>query len=74
MKRILAILLVAVMLLSMLPAVSLAATQYASVVGGWLRLRASASFNAETITSYYTGTRVEVLSKSGGWYHVRTPD
>ena len=74
MKRMIAILLVAVMLACMLPAASLAATKYATVVGGWLRLRAAASFNADTVTSYYTGTRVEVLSKSGGWCHVRTPD
>ena len=73
MKRFFAIVLAAMMLMSMLPAVSYAA-QYATVVGGWLRLRADDNFNAETITSYYTGTQVEILSKSGGWYHVRTPD
>ena len=73
MKRFLAILLVAVLLLCMLPAASMAA-KYATVVGGWLRLRAAANFNATTITSYYTGTEVEIISSSGGWYKVRTPD
>ncbi len=74
MKRFLATLLVAVMLLSVLPATSLAATQYATVIGGWLRLRAGASFNADIITSYYTGTVIEILGKSGSWYQVKTPD
>ena len=74
MKRFFATLLVAVMLLSMLPAASMAATQYATVVGGWLRLRSAANFNADTITSYYTGTVVEILGSTGGWYRVETPD
>lgn len=73
MKRFFAIMLVTILLVGMMPAVSHAA-QYASVVGGWLRLRAGANFNADTITSYYTGTQVEILSKNGEWYHVRTPD
>lgn len=73
MKRFFAIVLVAVLLAGMMPAVSHAA-QYASVVGGWLRLRSAANFNADTITSYYTGTQVEILSQAGSWYHVRTPD
>ena len=73
MKRFFAILLAVVMLSCMLPAVSMAA-QYATVVGGWLRLRSAANFNATTITSYYTGTEVEILGSSGGWYKVRTPD
>lgn len=74
MKRFFATLLAAVMLLSMLPASSMAATQYATVIDGWLRLRAAANFNAETITSYYTGTVVKILSSNGGWYRVETPD
>ena len=74
MKRFFATLLVAVMLLSMLPAASMAATQYATVVGGWLRLRSAANFNADTITSYYTGTVVEIIGSNGGWYRVETPD
>lgn len=73
MKRFLAVLLVAVMLMSILPATSMAAS-YATVVGGWLRLRSAPNFNATTITSYYTGTQVQILSSSGGWYKVQTPD
>ena len=73
MKRFLAILLTATLLMSMAPAVSMAA-QYAVVVGGWLRLRDGASFDHNTITSYYTGTQVEILSQAGDWYRVRTPD
>ena len=42
---------------------------------GWLRLRAGASFEADTITSYYTDTVVEILgAASGNWYRVKTPD
>lgn len=73
MKRFLAVLLVAVMLMSILPATSMAAS-YATVVGGWLRLRSAPNFNAATITSYYTGTQVQIISSSGGWYKVQTPD
>lgn len=74
MKRFFSTLLVAVMLLGLVPAASTAATQYASVTGGWLRLRSAPNYNASTITSYYTGTQVEVLGTSGKWYHVQTPD
>lgn len=73
MKRFLAVLLVAVMLMSILPATSMAAS-YATVVGGWLRLRSAPNFNATTITSYYTGTQVQIISSSSGWYKVQTPD
>ena len=61
------------MLLSVLPATSMAAS-YATVVGGWLRLRSAPNFSASTITSYYTGTQVQILGSSGGWYKVQTPD
>lgn len=74
MKRFLAVLMTVIMLMSMIPAVSLAAPQYAAVVGGWLRLRSDNSFESETITSYYTGTVVEILGSYGNWYYVRTPD
>ena len=73
MKRFFAILLVAILLLSMLPATSMAA-KYGTVVGGWLRLRSAPNFNASTITSYYTGTVVEITGSNGGWYRVYTPD
>ena len=39
MKRFFATLLAVIMLSSLIPAASMAATQYATVVGGWLRLR-----------------------------------
>ncbi|MEG0492658.1 MAG: SH3 domain-containing protein, partial [Clostridia bacterium] len=74
MKRFLAILLVAMLLVSVVPATSMAATQYATVVGGWLRLRSSPSYSASTITSYYTHTQVKILSTSGSWCKVETPD
>ncbi len=76
MKRLFSILLVATLLMGMLalPAASVAETQYGVVKGGWLRLRSAASFNASTITSYYTGTVVTILSTSGDWYKVSTPD
>ena len=74
MKRLFAVLLIAIMLVSMAPAVSLADMDYATVVGGWLRLRAGASYDAETISSFYTGTQVEILGVNGDWYLVKTPD
>ena len=74
MKRFLAALLAAVLLVGMIPVASYAATQYATIVGGWLRLRAGASFETDTITSYYTGTVVEILGANGEWYRVKTPD
>ena len=76
MKRFLSILLAVVLLIGLMPVATtaVAATQYATVVGGWLRLRAAASFTAETINSYYTGTQVEILSTTGSWYRVKAPD
>ena len=74
MKRFLAVLLIALMLLSVIPATTMAASKYATVVGGWLRLRERPTTNSTTITSYYTGTQVEILGATGNWYHVRTPD
>ena len=74
MKRLLAAMLAVIMLAGLLPSFALAAAQYATVVGGWLRLRSAASFEAETITSYYTDTVVEILGASGDWYRVKTPD
>ena len=75
MKRILAMLLALVLLLGVMPAPKAqAGPATATVKGGWLRLRDGASFDAETIASYYTGTRVTVLGTSGAWYHVTAPD
>ena len=62
-----------VLVLMLLPVSSMAA-QYATVKGGWLRLRSAPSFDAQTLASYYTGTVVEVLGTSGVWYKVRLSD
>ena len=51
-----------------------AASTTATVKGGWLRLRAEASFDAETISSYFTGTVVTVQGSIGKWYRVTAPD
>ncbi len=71
MKRWLAALMA--MMLFLLPAVSMAA-EYATITGGWLRLRTYPSYDSQTVASYYTGTKVEVLGTSGDWYHVRLSD
>lgn len=75
MKRLLAWITVVLLLSVMLPwNVAQAAGQTATVKGGWLRMRASASFSAETVASYYTGTQLTVLGTSGAWYKVQAPD
>ena len=51
-----------------------AATTYGTVTGGWLRLRSSPSYEAETITSYRSGSRVIVLGVYSGWCKVQTSD
>ncbi|MBQ8161260.1 MAG: SH3 domain-containing protein [Clostridia bacterium] len=73
MKRVLAILIVLCMLVAAIP-LGASADSTAYVVGGWLRLRALPSFDAETIASYYTGTRVTVYSTTGAWSYVQGPD
>lgn len=75
MKRIIAMILTLALALSLLAVPAQAATYATAVVkGGWLRLRASASFAAETISAYYTGTSVTILGGSGDWFYVSTPD
>lgn len=75
MKRLLAILLTVVLAVGMLPLHDAQADYLTAVVkGGWLRLRQYASYDAPTITSYYTGTQVTIQGTSGAWYHVITPD
>ena len=74
MKRIVSIFLVLVLVLTAIPLVSMAISQYGYVTGGWLRLRSSPSFSASTISSYYTGTSVKILGTSGSWYQVEAPD
>ena len=71
-KRMTAALLLAVILCAF--AIPALAATYATVVGGWLRLRAAPSYDATVITSYRTGTTVTVLSESNGWARVMTPD
>lgn len=73
MKRWLAAMMALVLVLMLLPVSSMAA-QYATVKGGWLRLRNAPSFDAQTLASYYTGTVVEVLGTSGAWYKVCLSD
>ena len=76
MKRFAAMLLTLALVLSLLavPAAQAASYATATVRGGWLRLRADASYNAETISAYYTGTNVTILGGAGDWYYVSTPD
>lgn len=75
MKRLLALCLTLALVLGALPMhEAQAADLTMTVKGGWLRLRESASFNGDTISSYYTGTKVTVLGTNGAWYYVRTPD
>lgn len=76
MKRLTAMLLTLALLLSLLAIPAAQADSYATatVKGGWLRLRAGATTNSETISAYYTGTRVTILGGAGDWYYVSTPD
>jgi uncharacterized protein YgiM (DUF1202 family) len=74
MKKFLSVFVALLLVIAIIPASSLATTQYGYVTGGWLRLRSSASFSSSTIASYNTGTRVEILGTSGSWYHVKMDD
>ncbi len=62
------------MVLSTLWVASALAVTYATIVGGWLRLRSGPSYNSTIITSYRNGTVVTVLSNENGWARVQTPD
>ncbi len=55
------------------PALADSAT-YATVMGGYLRLRMNPSYQARIIRSYRSGTVVTVLSRDSGWSQVITPD
>ena len=71
-KRFLATVMLALMLCALaLPAF---AASYATVFGGWLRLRANPSYEAAVLASYRNGSVVTVLSTSGGWARVLTGD
>lgn len=54
--------------------VGASAAEYATITGGWLRLRSYPSYDSQTLASYYTGTQVEVLDTTGEWSHVRLSD
>lgn len=73
-RKWLALLLLVVMLCSFAPQRSALAATYATVQGGWLRLRAAPNYQAETLASYPTGSTVTVLSQANGWCHVQTAD
>ncbi len=66
--------LLVMILMTVLPAGSLAADQKGTVTGGWLILRASPSFSGTILSSYPSGTVVTITGKSGSWYSVETPD
>ncbi len=75
MKRIAALILSVMLVLTMLTVPAQAADYATAVVkGGWLRLRDGASTDAKTISAYFTGTKVTLLGGSGSWYFVLTPD
>ncbi len=72
-NRLIAILLV--LSVCLLSAAGAAADGYAATVtGGWLRLRDAPSYDSHTLASYFTGTKVTVLSSSNGWSYVRVSD
>ena len=72
MKKILAAVMAVVLMLGMLTAAQ--ADQIATVKGGRLRLRASASSTGNVLTSYPTGTVVTIKGTYGKWCQVVTPD
>lgn len=71
-KKIVTAILLALLLCG-LAAAALAAT-YGTVHGGWLRLRATPSYEGTIITSYKNGTVVTILSQENGWARVLTSD
>lgn len=73
MKRLMALCLALVLLIGVMPMrqADAATNMTATVKGGWLNLRQSASTSSESLGSYYTGTRVTILGSSGSWYYVK---
>ena len=61
-------------LLICLPVAGALATQYGTVHGGWLILRATPSFTGTILSSYPTGTVVTINGQTGSWYEVTAPD
>ena len=66
-------LLAALLLLVMLPTMALAA-EFAVVKGGRLNLREYPDANSAALGKYATGTWVQLESRSGSWWYVRTMD
>ena len=74
-KRGIALLVLTVMVITAVaPLTSAAAEQTGTVVGGWLILRGSPSFNGAVLASYPSGTVVTITGSTGAWYSVRTPN
>ena len=63
-----------VLLVLVLVTFSASAATTAYVTGGWLRLRDAPSYDSNTIASYYTGTKVTILSSGDGWSRVQMSD
>ena len=68
--RILSAALAGALCLAALPAAGLA-SEYATVRGGGLNLRQTASLNAKVLGQYGTGTWIEVLHKGDSWSQVK---
>lgn len=51
-----------------------AANDTGTVFGGWLILRNAPSYSGKIISSYPTGTVVQITGRSGSWYSVIAPD
>ena len=74
-KQSIAMLVLLVMVLTaVIPVTSAIAEQTGTVVGGWLILRGSPSFNGVILASYPSGTVVTITGQTGSWYSVRTPN
>jgi uncharacterized protein YgiM (DUF1202 family) len=74
MKQLLAVLCTVCILGTCFCLTTASAATTATVTGGWLRMRELPSLDAATLASYYTGTKVTVLSTTGSWSFVQTPD
>ncbi len=55
-------------------AVSSAANDTGTVFGGWLILRNAPSYSGNIVSSYPSGTVVQITGRSGSWYSVIAPD
>ena len=73
MRRLIALMLILTILSGTVAALA-AGLGTGTVKGGWLRLRAAPTTLGAVIGRYYTGTKVTVLSATGSWYYVTTPD